>query len=547
MGSFSKYVLKVALFFVVISFADAEGYYRAPESIFPRDGLEQRIQFWKDAFTKYGKDELIFHYRDYPWIIYSVLDLSPYSERYTGSELKTARERAVTYETKRIEDALMALSNGESPQNDLERHIVQMFSSLPGGRNKYLLALGENQVRNQSGVKELFAEGIKRSGRYLYAIETIFAREGLPVELSRLPLVESSFNYNAYSSVGAAGIWQFMKASGNRYMIINSAIDERRDPLASTRAAAQYLKHSYEVLGSWPVSITSYNHGLNGMVRAVKETGSNNMASVIKRYIGDSFGFASQNFYCEFIAALEVEKNYRFYFPGIEKENPWYVEEIRLERAHRLPELLALTGLSKEEFLSYNLALLDPIGKNRASVPGGFLIKVPRGSGSMAVARRSSNLKKESNSPVKEPNVSESVRFDGEYVVRKGDSIFSIAKKYKTSGAKLMAANELSSAKALRVGRRLQVPRVEAADQTARARLGGSTENRDKVAPQKSELPKADQPLASKNTASKSYVVKKGDTISSISKQNGITKQKLLQLNNLKEPKIKAGQSLKLE
>src|SRR4029453_7063103 len=100
----------------------------------------------------------------------------------------------------------------------------------------------------------------------------IFRDEGLPVELTRLPLIESCFDVEAYSKVGAAGIWQFMPATGRLYMEVSSSVDERRDPIPPPRAAARYLSRSYERLGNWPLAITSYNHGPNGMARAIGDT-----------------------------------------------------------------------------------------------------------------------------------------------------------------------------------------------------------------------------------------------------------------------------------
>ena len=103
-------------------------------------------------------------------------------------------------------------------------------------------------------------------------IKRIFKEVGVPEELSVLPHVESSFQLQAYSSAGAAGIWQFTRSTGRLYMKVGYEVDERRDPIVAAYAAAKLLKHNYKQLKSWPLAITAYNHGVNGMKRAKKGT-----------------------------------------------------------------------------------------------------------------------------------------------------------------------------------------------------------------------------------------------------------------------------------
>src|SRR5207237_2254993 len=126
--------------------------------------------------------------------------------------------------------------------------------------------------------------------------------------LPRLPLSESCFNLHAYPKVGAAGIWQFMPATGRHFMRVDNLVDERRDPIASTRAAAQFLDRVHDMLGSWPLAITAYNHGPDGMARAVDEVGSSDIGRIVREYQGRAFGFASRNFYAELLDSLAVDR-----------------------------------------------------------------------------------------------------------------------------------------------------------------------------------------------------------------------------------------------
>ncbi len=111
--------------------------------------------------------------------------------------------------------------------------------------------------------------------------------------MSNLPLIPS-----AYSKFGAAGIWQFTRSTGRRYMEVGYVLDERRDPIRATHAAAQLLKENYEKLGSWPLAITAYNHGAAGMARARQKHGD--YPAIFKSYRSRTFKFASRNFYSEF-------------------------------------------------------------------------------------------------------------------------------------------------------------------------------------------------------------------------------------------------------
>jgi membrane-bound lytic murein transglycosylase D len=181
--------------------------------------------------------------------------------------------------------------------------------------------LREN-LHTQIGIKERFREGVIRSGRYLEAFQQILEKEGVPSEVALLPLVESSFENRALSSAGAAGIWQFTRGTGRLYLTVGRKLDERLDPAKATRAAARLLHDNYNALGTWPLAITAYNHGRAGMQRAQSEVGSSDITKVINEYKGSLFGYASMNFYSEFLAAVDVYNNYAQYFGQLVLDRP---------------------------------------------------------------------------------------------------------------------------------------------------------------------------------------------------------------------------------
>src|SRR5438128_176574 len=147
-------------------------------------------------------------------------------------------------------------------------------------------AADDKRLHSQRGLRERFAEGIRISRRYFPEMERIFREAGLPVELIRLPLIESCFNLRAYSKVGAAGIWQFMPRTGRLFMRVDNLVDERRDPISSPRAAAPFLTRVHDMLDTWPLAITAYNHGPEGVARGVDEVGTTDIARIVRDYHG---------------------------------------------------------------------------------------------------------------------------------------------------------------------------------------------------------------------------------------------------------------------
>jgi len=565
--------------------------------------IQGRIDFWKLIFTRYGENHLVFHHREHPEIIYSVLDMEEFKQKFSGKELARRSNDAVDAEYERIQRLLRNLADGSVPSTPAERRLVHLFSLLPGSTSRNMReAANIEAIRYQKGVRELFREGVKRSGRYLPAMEFVFAQEGLPIEITRLPLVESSFNYTAYSSVGAAGIWQFMRPTGKRFMRIDSLIDERKDPIMSTRAAARYLGDAYSKLGSWPLAITSYNHGLSGVFRAVSATGSKDLGTIIRNYDGEAFGFASKNFYAEFMAALEVEQNYKHYFPDLEKEDPWHFDEVRIGRSISYRDFISLSGASTEDVENLNRALLPPITKGKASIPSGTILRVPRGRGRVLAANcsgeiipiensaaavlalsksrsapsKSSSSKSVTAKPLpaggtiatikvakKEPpeekqilTVNDEPKKQGgvSYKVVPGDTIGKIAVAHGVGVQSLLSSNPGISPRKIKPGLVLKIPgsgndeEDEEKPVVATARSEGSAKGKSTAVKSLSVETSAEQKTASKAAArKKSYKIRSGDTLYSISKKTGTTVQRLKELNPQLRKVLKPGQELALE
>jgi hypothetical protein len=169
-----------------------------------------------------------------------------------------------------------------------------------------VLRRAAENIRVQQGLREKVDEGLHRAGKLLPRIVAILRQHEVPAELAALPMVESTFNPAAYSKAGAAGLWQFIRSTGKQYSLISRKRDDRRDPVRATEAAAHLLRSNYEALGSWPLAIVAYNHGHAGIRAASTVVGSTAIEDIVARYNGPRFGFASKNFYAEFLAALDV-------------------------------------------------------------------------------------------------------------------------------------------------------------------------------------------------------------------------------------------------
>lgn len=335
--------------------------------------LRPQVEFWKDIFATYSRRQVVIHDTARLDRVYSVLDFR------SGDLAAEEIEDLVTKEKERIRALLLRLHQRDGSADDLtpeEQRIARLFATDRSAR-RFLEAAATDRIRAQSGLRERFAAGIEIGHRYFPEMEAIFSSERVPVELTRLPLVESCFNVRAYSKVGAAGIWQFMPATGRRFMRVDSLIDERRDPIESTRAAARFLRENYEKLGAWPLALTAYNHGPAGVARAVREVGSTDIVRIIAEYRGPAFKFASQNFYPEFLAALDVERNHEKFFGELTLMQPQVTHAVELTHPIQIQTAAAYAGVDRDVLADMNPSFAPMVEAGRLSIPAGYRLRIP--------------------------------------------------------------------------------------------------------------------------------------------------------------------------
>jgi membrane-bound lytic murein transglycosylase D len=262
----------------------------------------------------------------------------------------------------------------------IEVRVFNVYSRSPSKLST--LYRGDIKLRIQTGLADEFLKAAERAQEYLPYMERVFTQAGLPVELTRLPFVESMFNLGARSKVGASGIWQFMPGTARTFDLnVGRVVDERNSPYKPTRGAARLMTSNFQRLRSWPLAITAYNHGPGGLERAIKNVGTDNLGTVIERYNSPSFGFASKNFYSEFLAAVtvydRVSRGNRF-----QNSNRTNVlqETVVLKRPISLGQLMAQTALDRKTLEGLNPCLNSAaFGVHRYTpLPVPYEIRVPR-------------------------------------------------------------------------------------------------------------------------------------------------------------------------
>lgn len=478
--------------------------------------LEPAIKFWTRVYTEVDTESGFLHDANNLAIIYQRVD-------YDRPELERQRTR--------IQDALKVLGSGKrTGLTALEQDVLDLW---PRNVSNDTLTIAGNNVRFQLGQSDRFVEGLIRSGAYRGHIDSVVRAKNLPIELGALPHVESSFHPGAYSSVAAAGMWQFMLTTGQRFMRIDHVVDERMDPYTATYAAMSLLEYNYRILGTWPLALTAYNHGTGGMNRAVRETGTNRIEEIIMRYKGPSFGFASRNFYPQFLAVLDVERQAQTLFGVLQLDPHPQYEEIELDAFVEAQTLADTLGITLEHLKFDNPALRPVVWDGSKRIPQGYVLKVQSNSLRAPLAQLVSQVPADQRFPIQTPDLA--------YSVQSGDSLSAIARRFSTSVAQLTSLNQLADSHRIRVGQRLLLPQDSAAATGQTSAQIAATAASQATAAGSASTSSNGRPVGD------TYSVRRGDTLSSIARRLDVSELALLQTNNIDHPDlIYPGQTLRL-
>ena len=522
----------------------------AAEDPMPRPPeLERDVQFWIRVYSQVDTNGGFLHDEHNLGVIYDTLRFAPNTSPHE-------REAIVDQERTHYAAALrrIAAANG-GPLSEEDQHILDMWGAE--GTPARLLEATED-IRFQLGQADRFRAGLIRSGAWETHIAETLANLGLPAELAVLPHVESSFNPAAYSKVGAAGLWQFMRSTGRRYMRIDSAVDDRLDPFRSTEAAAQLLAYNYRLLGSWPLALTAYNHGAEGVRRAKEALGTEDIVKIVRNYQGRTFGFASRNFYVSFLAALEIDRNPEKYFGPVERTHEAHFQEVVVPAYVQVKSLERALKINQQTLHDLNPALLRTVWDGQRHVPKAYRLRLPLEGN-------------EITSDLLAQRLAPNELFAGQpqprrYKVHSGDTLASVADRYGLTPEALARLNRLRTSSKLRPGKVLSLPESSAGlvlVSLNTQRSGGSagtfkgagttgaagttaagTATRavsaaavsaaaGSAATAASAVSAASAPPAG-NSGSSTYVVQSGDSLSDIGAKFGMTEAQLMKLNDIR-------------
>ena len=432
---------------LLITFGFAFGFAQPPEDPFPiPQDYRPFVDFWIDVFTRYSGRQILIHDAEEPWRILKILEfdrVDPLQE-----DLTNAYRDILAKHLKQVRSACLELAD-QGPKAACKSPLHHWLWQLYGHRahrEPDLFRRVADRLRLQRGMREKMRESLWRMDFYLPHVRRIFERSGMPRDLAYLALVESGYNPYAGSFAGARGMWQFIRRTARRHgLIVGRYIDQRYDPLYSTEAAVRYLAGAYRRFGRWPLAVTSYNHGVEGIARAIRELGTRDWSRIRKEYRGPYFGFASKNFYAEFLAAREIVRKRYIYFPDSRKlvVEPWEFAVYRLPRTVSIRRIPRSLGMSTEEFIQYNPQFLLAAFIRDIRVLASTKIRIP-------VLEKNYGVK-------------------GLHVVRPGETLKRIARVYGVTVPDLLAWNPEMQARRLLPGRviRLRAPEPPHSERTS--------------------------------------------------------------------------------
>jgi len=518
-----SFLWTVATMFAFIGSAQAQ------QDLFPRPKeLEPAVQFWTRVYTEVDTRSGFIHDDLRLDVVYQTL-------RFTDDMSQRERRRRVERALELYQNILNKLGGGARQNlNGEEQRVLALF---PEGTSNAEFRAAVGRLRFQLGQSDRFRAGLVRAGAWKPYIYEVLDKEGLPRELGSLPHVESSFDPTAYSKVGAAGLWQFTRSTGVRYMRIDHIVDERRDPFMATKAAARLLADNYSVVETWPLALTAYNHGLAGMRRAADTLRTTDIATVIAKYQSRSFGFASRNFYAAFLAALAIDQDPERYFEHLRVDPPSPTGVVVVPAFMHADKLADALSLRSSTLRSLNPALSDAVWSGDKFVPEGFEMRVPQDTAAVA---------EELMAAIKTNDRFDAQRADQEHKVRSGDTLSQIAAEYRVNLGALMRVNGFTGRDMLRVGQMIKLPTEAVGRVTATAAASATATAvvaRTEPAPRQAPTPV----ITTTDDGARVYVVRSGDSIERIAKKTGVDANALLAANSIRDKNlIIAGQTLTL-
>jgi len=464
------------------------------------DALRRRVDFWIDVYGRWRTNDAILHDAQRPHRVYKIIKGKACGTKGNTQFIKEQKRQIRL----RLERIAILIEQNKTITQAKDKHYLNMFPE----RSPAVLRRATRNLRCQSGNKDGFRNALRRFGTYGPIVRRVLKDAGLHQDIQYLPFVESSYNPEAYSRVGAAGMWQIMPRTARELGLeLNATMDERLDPEAASWAAARYLKDSKKNLTVaarskkanvsdselTPFVITSYNYGVNGMRRAIKKLGPD-FLTVLNRYRTKKFRVAVKNFYAGFLAARHVAQNSKRFFGSYSKGRPLRYDTIMLCSSVSIDRIRVVYGISLSRLKSLNPALTRFVWHGWREIPGGYPLRLPLRQGGWAdkIAYLHSLPPEADRGTPKR------------YTVRSGDTACAIASAFRVKCRDLIDMNRLGRQAVIRVGQSVQIPMRT----SGKRRL----------------LSRADPGV---------YTVAPGDTVCGIAKRYGVKCSALLATNEL--------------
>lgn len=396
----------------------------------------------------------------------------------------------------------------ETTEETVRADLARQPRDLPVPVNDKVLSFVE---LFQGRLSTFMQESLQRSLRYLPMIEAIFEDEGVPLDLAWVPIVESGFKPTALSRASARGLWQFMAPTGRMHGLQQTwFVDDRSNPEKATRAAAQYLKTLYDMFGNdWSLALAAYNGGPGRLQRAMRLSRQSDYWQLTRttRYLPRE----TRDYVPMVLAAIIIANNPTLYGFELAATGPLAYETVTVPNALDLKVVAEWIDVSVEELQELNPEL------RRTTTPiGNHDLKVPLGTAATVEARLATD----------DPPYAQFTF----HTVKRGETVASIARRYKITQSDLRLANSLSARATIRANDSLMIPQRSASGLPSSA---GATRAANAAPPEPSG------PI--------SYRVRRGDTLYGIARQFGTTVARIKQLNRLTSDRINIGDRLTVQ
>lgn len=432
---------------------------------------------------------------------------------------------------------LLRIKPPRPPSPEIDRQVAEELKGLEKEKGAQLPITINAQVRQwidrfQTTHRKRFALWLSRSGRYIPAMKTILREYSLPEDLVYLALIESGFSCKAYSRAHAVGPWQFIRSTGQRYGLkITPWVDERRDPIKSTHAAAQYLRDLYAEFGTWYLAAAGYNAGEARIRKALKLHKADNFWDIASPASRRSYiKRETRNYVPKMIAAAILAKDpARYGFGDVQYEAPLSFQVVELASPVDLKKVARAAGTTYAELME-----LNPELRHHVTPPtsGPYRLRVPPKS-SLAWASTIDRYRVKA------------YRGYVVHLVKKGEIAGRIAQRYKVPVSRLLAANNINDPRRIRAGQQLKVP-VSAETLLSREdREVSNSEDappRPRVSSSKESTPKESTPEVA---SSRTHVVRPGESVWKISQRYGVDHREILAANKISNYRsLRPGQRL---